>query len=225
MSGDWADAGTKVRAERCAALDVLGVSHGFGLRQSGLAVALDREEALERLRPAHVELMQEIGCGEALWCRAEQVHGAAVAAATFEGGDYYPSVDALITDDPRVCLGIYVADCCAVFIVDPERKAVGLVHAGAKGTRLGVVPATLNAMRSVFGVRPESLSVVLSACIRPPFYEVDFAAEIRKQCEEFGVQQVWDSRQCTGAQLDRYYSYRMERGRTGRMLALLSVRH
>ncbi|MEI6871816.1 MAG: polyphenol oxidase family protein [Verrucomicrobiota bacterium] len=225
MSGDWADAGTKVRAERCAALDVLGVRHGFGLRQRGLAVALDREEALERLRPAHKELGKELGCGEALWCRAEQVHGAAVAVATFEAGDYYADVDALITNDPRVCLGIYVADCCAVFVVDMEHKAVGLVHAGAKGTRLGVVPATLNAMRRSFGSRPQSLSVVLSACIRPPHYEVDFAAQIRKQCEEFGVPQVWDSRQCTGADLDRYYSYRMERGRTGRMLALLAVPH
>ena len=173
--------------------------------------------------PAHLELISEIGCEGALWCRAEQVHGAVVAAASFETGDYYPGADALVTDDPRVCLGIYVADCCAVFVVDSENRAVGLAHSGAKGTRLGVVPAMLDVMCRSFGSRPDSLCVVLSACIRPPHYEVDFAAEIRKQCAEFGVPRVWDSMLCTGADLDRYYSYRMEQGRTGRMLALLAA--
>ena len=223
MSRTWVDAGTRLNAERSLALDALGAPHGFALRQPALDVEVERGEALARLGPAHGELRRELGFGGMLWCMAEQVHGAGVSEATCEGGVHYPGVDALVTSDSRVCLGMYVADCCAVFVVDPENKAVALAHAGAKGTRLGVVPATLELMRRSFASRPEALTVVLSACIRPPLYEVDFAAEIRAQCRELGVSRVVDSGQCTGSDLKRYYSYRMERGRTGRMLALLAV--
>ena len=222
-NGLWRDAETGVRAEKSEELDALGVVHGFALRQPGVVVGVERELALERLRPAHEAFQRELGLGGLLLCRAQQVHGAGVALATFDKGGYYPEVDALITNDPRVALGIYVADCCAVFFVDPEHNAVGLVHAGAKGTRLGVVETTLNEMRRTFGSRPEALTGVLSACIRPPLYEVDFAADIRRQCLEFGVQRVFDAGNCTGADTGRYYSYRMERGLTGRMLAILGV--
>ena len=78
-------------------------------------------------------------------------------------------------------------------------------------------------MQQSFASRPKALTIVLSACIRPPLYEVDFAAEIREQCRKLGVSQVVDFVQCTGSDLTRYYSYRMEQGRTGRMLALLAV--
>ncbi|MFV1995218.1 MAG: laccase domain-containing protein, partial [Verrucomicrobiales bacterium] len=62
-----------------------------------------------------------------------------------------------------------------------------------------------------------------SPCIRPPDYEVDFAAGIRQQCCERGVppEQVHDEGISTVSAPDRYYSYRAEKGRTGRMLALL----
>lgn len=223
MSGSWYDARTCVRAERCSALDVLGVPHGFALRQPGIDVAVEREEAVARLAPAHLELRRELSFEGLRLCMAQQVHGAGVAEATFERGLFYPDVDALVTNDARLCLGIYVADCCAVFIVDSENGAVALAHAGAKGTRLGVVPATIELMRRSFASRPEALTIVLSACIRPPLYEVDFAAEIREQCKSSGVSRVLDSAQCTGSNLKRYYSYRMEQGRTGRMLALLAA--
>jgi len=223
VSGSWYDAGTRVRAERCGALDVLGAPHGFALRQLGIDVAVEREEAVARLAPAHAELRRELGFAGMRLCMAQQVHGAGVAEATFELGHHYSDVDALVTNDSRVCLGIYVADCCAVFVVDSENGAVALAHAGAKGTRLGVVPATIELMQRSFASRPEALTVVLSACIRPPLYEVDFAAEIREQCRNLGVSQVVDFVKCTGSDLTRYYSYRMEQGRTGRMLGLLAV--
>ena len=64
----------------------------------------------------------------------------------------------------------------------------------------------------------------LSPCIRPPHYEVDFAAEIIRQARAAGVEQVHDSGRCTASDPARYYSYRAEKGRTGRMLALLALR-
>jgi copper oxidase (laccase) domain-containing protein len=65
--------------------------------------------------------------------------------------------------------------------------------------------------------------VQLSPCIRPPFYEVDFAAQIVAQLKAGGVRRIYDCGENTGADLERFYSYRVERGLTGRMLAFLTL--
>jgi len=69
--------------------------------------------------------------------------------------------------------------------------------------------------------------VQLSPCIRPPSYEVDFAAGIRAQCLESGIrpEHLHDCGICTSTDLQRFYSYRVEMGKTGRMLALLGRVH
>ncbi len=222
-SPGWTLAATQVRSESCEALSGLGVVSGFAIRQPGVETAVAREEALARLSSAHNSLRRELGLGGRVWCTAEQVHGADVAVATARGSHYFPGVDALVTQDSEVCLGIYVADCCAVYFVDPFRRAIGLAHSGAKGTRLGIAASTLKRMRETFGSRPEDVCAVFSPCIRPPLYEVDFAAEIRRQCIDLGVGKIVDPGACTGSHLDRYYSYRMEQGMTGRMVALLAL--
>ncbi len=78
-------------------------------------------------------------------------------------------------------------------------------------------------MKECFGSDPENMIVQLSPCIRPPHYEINFAAEIIRQCRSYGVKQIHDSGICTACDLDRYYSYRAEKGKTGRMLALLGL--
>jgi copper oxidase (laccase) domain-containing protein len=132
--------------------------------------------------------------------------------------------DALVTRDPNVLLGILVADCCAVFLVDPRRNAIGLAHSGKKGTELNVVGAAVKKMAAEFGSDPADLVAQLSPCIRPPDYEVDFASEIVRELERAGVRRVFDSGENTAKDLERFYSYRMEEGRTGRMLALLALK-
>jgi hypothetical protein len=109
-------------------------------------------------------------------------------------------------------------------LVDPAHHAIGLVHSGKKGTGLGIVPKAIEAMAAHFGSRASDLVVQLSPCIRPPHYEVDFAANIVRQCQERGVTAVHDCAVCTACDLNRYYSYRAEKGRTGRMLAFLALR-
>jgi copper oxidase (laccase) domain-containing protein len=132
-------------------------------------------------------------------------------------------VDALITTDPDVLLGIHVADCCAVFLVDPRTRAIGLVHSGRKGTELNIVGAAVQKMETEFGTDPADLIAQLGPCIRPPHYEVDFGAKIIESLRQSGVRHAFDSGENTAVDLEKYYSYRMEKGRTGRMLALLAL--
>jgi copper oxidase (laccase) domain-containing protein len=213
---------TSPPVERFPAIDALEhVLHGFVLRIPGLDVRANREAALKRLEEYHQFARQSFGTRQ--FCLAEQVHGNSVAAVNADSATQSPQVDALITCDPQVLLGIYVADCCAVFLVDPQRSAIGLVHSGKKGTALNIVGAAIQKMAMEFGTVPADLVAQLSPCIRPPFYEVDFAAEIVRNLKCSGVKQIFDSGENTAADLERYYSYRMEKGQTGRMLALLGI--
>jgi polyphenol oxidase len=208
--------------ERFPALDeVEDVQHGFVLRVPGLDVRANREMALQRLEEYHQIARQSFGTRH--FCLAEQVHGNSVAAVTADSAPKSPRVDALVTRDPQVLLGIYVADCCAVFLVDSQRSAIGLVHSGKKGTELNILGTVIQKMAMEYGTEPADLVAQLSPCIRPPFYEVDFAANIVQSLKRSGVRQVFDSGENTAADLERYYSYRMEKGRTGRMLALLGI--
>lgn len=197
------------------------VSHAFITRVPDLDVRLEKDAALERLRPFHEVAQAAHGMGEYPLVTAEQVHGRGIAVVAGDTRGRQPQVDGLATNAPGICLGIYVADCCAVYLVDPVRRAIGLVHSGAKGTRLGIVPAAIGAMADNFGSDPADIVVQLSPCIRPPLYEVDFASEIVTQCKQAGVRACFDSGLCTGS--DLFYSYRVERGKTGRMLALLAI--
>ena len=221
--GGWVSAGSVVPAEHCPAWRSLGVVHAFAVRQPGVEVELERAEAVGRLGPAHAALRAGLGLAEREFCSAEQVHGAGVSVVTGAVPAVHPGVDSLVTASDRVCLGIYTADCCAVFLADPLRRVIALAHAGAKGTRLGVVPATLRCMREEFGCEMGGIRALLSPCIRPPHYDWDFAAEIRRQLAGAGVGFITDPDVCTGADTRNYYSYRMEKGRTGRMLALLAL--
>ena len=187
----------------------------------------DKAEALARLDGVHRKIRSEHGLGTMPFITAQQVHGKQIGVVDSMMGEdnCFANCDGLITDRRGVCLGIYVADCCAVYLVDPIHRAIGLVHSGKKGTELGVVSTAIETMAARFGSRAAGLVVQLSPCIRPPHYEIDFAAEIVRQCRELGVTSVRDCGVCTAGDLTRYYSYRAEKGRTGRMLAFLALNY
>jgi copper oxidase (laccase) domain-containing protein len=199
-------------------------SHGFTLRVPGIDVAHEKPVALRHLDGVHHEIREALGMVEMPFITAQQVHGNRIAVVTAAHEDgCLAACDGLVTNQPNICLGIYVADCCAVYLVDPVRDAIGLVHSGRKGTALGIVPNAIETMREKFGSKPDDLVVQLGPCIRPPHYEIDFAADIVEQCRRAGVRQINDSATCTACDTTRYYSYRAEKGRTGRMLALLAL--
>ena len=212
--------------ERFLALSALpNIVHGFTLRVPGIEMSHDKTETLARLDGVHREIRREQGLARAPFITAQQVHGERIGVVGEATADdaCFDSCDGLITNQKKVCLGIYVADCCAVYLADQRFGAIGLVHSGKKGTELGVVPNAIESMVEHFGSRPSDLVVQLSPCIRPPHYEIDFGAEIVRQCRALGVTKVNDSGVCTACDLTRYYSYRAEKGRTGRMLAFLAL--
>jgi copper oxidase (laccase) domain-containing protein len=199
--------------------------HAFIERIPGIDVSHDKAEALKRLDAVHREIRCQIGISDWPLLTAQQIHGDKIAIVDqpAAGDKEFAGCDGIITNQKKIALGIHVADCCAVYIVDPKTPAIGLVHSGKKGTEAAIVSKAIQQMHDNLGSDPAELVVQLSPCIRPPHYEIDFAAQIIEQCRAAGVKAIHDSGVCTACDVERYYSYRAEKGKTGRMLALLGL--
>ncbi len=157
-----------------------------------------------------------------------------------------PEADAVLTDRPGVLVGVRTADCLPVLLMDPVRRAVAAVHAGWRGVASGVLPNALRGMEHAYGSRPAGIEAAIGPGIGVCCFEVgdevaaqfdgeyvdrrrirphvDLLAALREQLSAAGVDRVTACSDCTSCDLGKYYSHRAERGRTGRMLAVVGLR-
>ncbi len=173
----------------------------------------------------------------------EQVHGRTVAAVDGPRAGPVPATDALVTAEPELAVAVLVADCVPVLLADPVEKVVAAVHAGRVGAGIGVLPATLEAMREL-GARIEQVEVLLGPSACGQCYEVpvamqadvearlpgsacrtrrgtaglDLRAGLWRQLTAAGVARIGVDPRCT-VEDAALYSYRRE-GVTGRLAAL-----
>ncbi len=132
-------------------------------------------------------------------------------------------VDALATSVRNLPIVIRCADCAAVFLVDRRTPAIALVHSGKKGTAANIVGSTMVTMRQKFGTNPADCTALISPSIGPCHYETDIWSDLERQLRQAGVSDIHNPRVCTACHLDRYFSYRAEKGQTGRMFAVLAL--
>jgi len=184
---------------------------------------MERSKAMELLEPFHKLLLAEVDIGNYPLITAEQVHGNLVTLVSKDALSPIPLADGLITKTQGLTLGIYVADCAPVWIVARDGSVGSLVHSGKKGTDLGIVPRAIKQLLEVTSLVPGDLRLVIGPCIRPPCYETDFASRIREQALACGISDIHDHGTCTACHPLQYYSYRREKGLTGRMLATLTL--
>jgi hypothetical protein len=219
--GDWPlFTAQQIHGNKIAVIDSLTP---FAPRLSRRSPSERGEDEGEGFGPAHQESTLTLPLSLAKGEATQPVRHAKVSRIPPSRGKEFPGCDGIITNQRGIALGIYVADCCAIYIIDRKTPAIGLAHSGRKGTELGVVTNAVEQMVDRFGSDPANMVVQLSPCIRPLHYEVDFAAEIVRQCRNLGVKEIHDSGVCTACDVDRYYSYRAEKGKTGRMLALIGL--
>lgn len=83
------------------------------------------------------------------------------------------SVDALITNEPGVTLVTYYADCTPLFFVDTENRAVGLAHAGWRGTVGRIGQKVVEKMTALYGTDPAHIRAAVGPAISVCCYEVD----------------------------------------------------
>lgn len=155
-------------------------------------------------------------CGFPACVTAEQPHGNIARLVTHPGT--VPQADALVTRQRGLPLTIRCADCAPVFLYDRQSETIALIHSGKKGTAMNVVAAALAHLN------PGTCVALIGPSIGPCHYEVDLWSTIEAQLRHAGVTAIHNPRICTACHLDRYYSYRAEKGQTGRMFALLALR-
>jgi len=189
-----------------------------------IPISTDRNKTIKALTPSHIQVISDAGIDPVLLRRAEQMHGKKVALVGDIGCSIpVEGIDGLISSgNADCCLGIYVADCAAIWIYDQVKGTRALLHSGKVGTDNNIVKEALKAMYKFEESKAVDCIAVISPCIRPPHFEMDIPKAIKKQLLDAGLKEenIIDSGIDTYSDLDTYYSYRRERGRTGRMFAL-----
>ena len=108
-----------------------------------------------------------------------QVHGNGVLVIEtkddLSGSRETLQYDATVTHYANLAICIKTADCLPVFVVDPKNKAIAAVHAGWRGTALGITAGAVQVMRDRYGSRPDELLAAVGPSIGPCCYEVDSA--------------------------------------------------
>jgi YfiH family protein len=106
-----------------------------------------------------------------------QVHGDRVVVFTGESqeaGDLWQQEgDALISCVPGYALSVFTADCLPILLFDPVRRAVGIVHAGWRGTAKAITRKAVEKMGEIFQCRRENILAAMGPCIGPCCLEVD----------------------------------------------------
>ena len=100
----------------------------------------------------------------------EQVHSAVVEFARSPG--MYPAADGLVTQDPDIILTLKVADCVPIFLHDPSKNIIGLVHSGWRGTVENIVLNAIQLMEKN-GTDTGDIRCILGPAIGICCYEVD----------------------------------------------------
>ncbi len=83
-------------------------------------------------------------------------------------------VDGFVTNTKGLGLCILVADCVPVYLYDPVKEAIGLVHSGWKGTLGQISSKAINLMHDSFGSNPEDIICVIGPSICQDCYEVSY---------------------------------------------------
>lgn len=202
-----------------------GLNCGPGSSDAAAAVAANRALVAEAMGVAAADLVT-----------LHQVHSPDVLVVTEPPQDPRPRADALVTAVPGLALAVLTADCQPVLFADPEAGVIGAAHGGWRGTRDGVLEATLDAMEGL-GARRERISAAIGPTISQAAYEVgpeflegfldedpdnarffaggsggrahfDLPAYGLHRLREAGVGHAEWTRHCTYADAERFYSYR-----------------
>ncbi|MBL6930111.1 MAG: peptidoglycan editing factor PgeF [Rhodospirillales bacterium] len=141
--------------------DMDGLNCGFGSDDSSENVAENRRLAVARLGVQGCDLVT-----------AYQVHSAKVVRVTQAWAHQdAPQVDAMVTGESGMVLGILTADCAPVLFADRTAGIIGAAHAGWRGARAGVVEACIAEMVAI-GARPSNIDAAIGPCIAQSSYEV-----------------------------------------------------
>jgi len=183
-----------------------------------------------------------------------QVHGTKIIATDQPRplNVVHEKADGILTNNPNITLLMRFADCTPIFLADPKKRVVSIVHAGWKGTVNQIAVEAIRKMDELFGCRRSDVLAGIGPSIGMEDYEVgedvwlaakqnlfeevdklfvkingklhfDLWEANRIQLEKEGVQQIEVAGISTAANTTEWYSHRAENGKTGRFGAVLAL--
>jgi len=168
-------------------LDKCGVRHGFTTRSGGVSqgvysslnLGLGRGDDESNVRENYRRVCAALGVDMARLAFSSQVHESAVRVVTAADAgkgldkrvDY--EADGLVTDVPGITLTVFGADCLTILLYDPVRRVVAAVHAGWRGTALGIAGKTVRLMAEHYGCNPGDIRSAIGPGISKCCFETD----------------------------------------------------
>lgn len=195
------------------------------------------------------DFLKTLGVAGPAPARLEQVHKGKVAKVTSETdlSSKIAGCDGAITNIKGLALMVLTADCLPIFLYDPEKKAIGIAHAGWRGTLDGIAKNVVCAMNAEFKSDPAGILVGFGPAIRQCCYEVsgeflvhfpasvvkmahrhyfDLAGENAERLLSAGVasKNIFDCGICTSCRNDEFYCYRKEKENADRMASVIMLK-
>jgi YfiH family protein len=270
--------------------------HAFSTRQGGVSRAYggnalnlgftkhDSRAAVERNRELFLKEL-DVANGRKSWplVSLRQIHSDLIHCVDRMRVDRLPEQplagDGVVTDSPGLLVAVQTADCLPIILVDPKRRAVGVFHAGWRGTVKRIVEKGVGEMRKHFKSDPRDLVAAIGPGVRGCCYEVgeevrtkfetqfayasslfrevkesdpvrekypllfltarapghgelpvklflDLVEANRRQLLDAGVKakNIDAAAPCTACHTDLLFSFRAEKGITGRMMGVAGIR-
>lgn len=241
----------------------LDIKHGIFTRRGGVSLAPFDSlnlggtvgDAPEAVKKNHHLMYEALDVNASRAVTSWLVHSCDVVVAErpIEGQTWLAKADAIITNTPDLPLVMRYADCTPLLFHDPIKGAIGIAHAGWRGTVQGMASATIRAMIEAFDCEPAHIRAVIGPSISLSHFQVgeevveafqesfgtlegilqrdpdDNTAYIdlweanRRDLMSAGVQDIETMRLCTFDGVNEFYSHRAEKGRTGRFGAVISL--
>lgn len=240
-----------------------GITHAIFTRHGGVSpepwASLNTGgtvgDAPENVRRNHHIMYETLKVDAARAVTVWQVHGCDTVLATHPvyNRRWLAHADAMMTNRPGLPLVMRYADCTPILAYDPVRGAVGIAHAGWRGTVLGMASHLIKAMQNAFGSRPADIRAGIGPAIGPDRYQVGEEV-VNAVHEQFGTLDglikrdpadgsayfnLWEANRldllragveeievmglCTAERTDDFFSHRGEHGKTGRFGAVICL--
>ncbi len=155
----------------CPEIRAAGFPHGFSTRVGGVSPApwdslnlgANLGDAPARVSENFRRLCAALGTDSRMLVKNQQVHGDRIRVVTetdtmsSPGEPGTAEADGLLTREPGVCLAVFSADCIPVLLCDPVKGAACAVHAGWRGTALGIARRGVERLTEVCGSDPKDI--------------------------------------------------------------------
>lgn len=223
-----------------------GIRHAFFTRSGGVSLGVysslnggvGSNDTPEKVAENRARMAAALGVHAGRLLTPFQIHSLDVVVVKEPWTrDSRPRADAIVTQTPRLAIGVSTADCGPLLLADNKAGVIGAAHAGWRGALLGVIEATVASMEQL-GADRSRIAAALGPTIRQPNYEVgpefverflaadsanaryftpsqregralfDLCGYIAQRVERAGIAQFEDLGLCTYEEPERFFSYR-----------------